>query len=220
MTYCWSNHEQWNSKQIYLFIYDRESTKSLITSWIVHFSKNMNEKHRSKWLSTKNRILFTSFNMKQKHTFWIKLFRKKKKWKSKHTFIEKIMNNYHFIVLNFVVLITYMQTKTQKMCECQNTNFNKNALVFFSSNYINWILIATFAKHICENCISTFFYNNRLCFLFCILTNSVWFEIFVQTFSTMRVLKFFQRINFFNDITFSAMRCLKFSNKFTQRDMT
>ena len=33
--------------------------------------------------------------------------------------------------------------KTQKVCECQDTNFNKNALVLFSSNYINWILTAT-----------------------------------------------------------------------------
>ena len=29
-----------------------------------------------------------------------------------------------------------MQIKTQKMCECQNINFNKNALIFLSSNYI------------------------------------------------------------------------------------
>ena len=47
--------------------------------------------------------------------------------------------------------------KTQKIYECQNINFNKNVLIFFSSNYINWILIAIFAQYICENCISTFF---------------------------------------------------------------
>ena len=117
-------------------------------------------------------------------------------------FIEKIMNDYYFIVLNLVIFCNIHEMKTQKMCECQNTNFNKNALIFFSSNYINWILIATFAKHICENCISTFFYNNRLCFLFCILTNLIWFKIFVQTFSTMRVLKFFQRRDFFSDALF------------------
>ena len=87
------------------------------------------------------------------------------------------------------------------MCECQNISFNKNALVLFSSNYINWILIATFAQHICENCISTFFYNNRLCLLLCILTSSI------RNF----------RANFFNDVIFSTMRVLKSSCKFSQR---
>ena len=53
-----------------------------------------------------------------------------------YTFIEKIMNDYHFIVLNFVFCNIYTD-KTQKMCECQNINFNKNALILFSSNYIN-----------------------------------------------------------------------------------
>ena len=57
--------------------------------------------------------------------------------------IERIMNDYHSIALNLVVLVNYMQMRTQKVCECQNTSLNKNALVLLSSNYINWILIAT-----------------------------------------------------------------------------
>ena len=84
--------------------------------------------------------------------------------------IEKIMNNYHFIVLNFVILLHTCKMKTQKMCECQNVNFNKNVLVFFSSNYINWILIATFAKHICENCILTHIMKSCKMFLSLIKT--------------------------------------------------
>ena len=47
------------------------------------------------------------------------------------------MNDYHSIALNFVVFVNYMQMKAQKVCECQDTSFNKNALVLFSSNYIN-----------------------------------------------------------------------------------
>ena len=38
--------------------------------------------------------------------------------------IEKIMNDYHFIALNLVVEIKYMQMKTQKMCECQDVKFH------------------------------------------------------------------------------------------------
>ena len=114
-------------------------------------------------------------------------------------FIKKIMNDYHFIVLNFVVLISYMQIKTQKMCECQNINFNKNALVFFSSNYINWIWL----QHICENCIFNIF--SQQSFVFSVL----YFNEFNLKFSC----KFFQRCNFFNDVIFSAMRILEFSQR-------
>ena len=101
--------------------------------------------------------------------------------------------------------------KTQKVCECQNTNFNKNALILFSSNYINWILIATFAQHICENCISTFFHSNRLCHLFCILTSSIWN--FRANFFNDEFWNFF-RANSFSDVALSAMYCLKLSSKF------
>ena len=97
---------------------------------------------------------------------------KNHEWLSFYCFESRYFSNIH-------------EVKAQKVCECQNTNFNKNALIFFSSNYINWILIATFAQHICENCISTFFHSNRLCHLLCILTNSIWFEVFVQILSTM-----------------------------------
>ena len=66
------------------------------------------------------------------------------------------MSDYHSIALNFVILVSYMQMKAQKMCECQDISFNKDALIFFSSSYINWILIAIFAQHICENLHNTF----------------------------------------------------------------
>ena len=58
---------------------------------------------------------------------------------------------------------------------------------------------------------STFFHNNRLCFLFCILTNSIW---------NFRANFFDDKFwNFLNDAhfrTFSTICCLKFSNKFFQ----
>ena len=113
------------------------------------------------------------------------------------------MNDYHSIALNFVISCNIHAVKTQKVCECQDTNFNKNALIFFSSNYINWILIATFAQHICENCISTFFHNNRLCHLLCILTSSIWN--FRANFLNDEFWNFL-KINFFNDAIFSTMR--------------
>ena len=53
------------------------------------------------------------------------------------------MNDYHFIALNLVVLITYMQMRAQEMCKCQNVNLDW-------SIYINefWLqhLSNTFAK--------------------------------------------------------------------------
>ena len=110
------------------------------------------------------------------------------------------MSDYHSIALNLVILVNYMQMKAQKVCEYQDTNFNKNALVFFSSDYINWILIATSAQHICENCISTFFHSNRLCHLLCILTSSIWNfranSFSDVTSSTMWLLELFQRCRF------------------------
>ena len=144
-------------------------------------------------------IIYFEFSMTQFFFYfllWFVFFVANISFKSNVQSIEKIINDYHFIALNFVILISYMQMKTQKMCEYQNINFNKNALVFLSSNYINWILIATFAQHICENCILTFFHNNRLCYLFCILS------------SLKFSCKFFQRDefwNFLNEIIFSAM---------------
>ena len=96
------------------------------------------------------------------------------------------MSDYHFIALNLVILINYMQMKAQEVCECQSTNFNKNALIFLSSNYINWILIATFAQHICENCISTqidvlFRFLRWFQYFHCFLISifSIFFEIWI-----------------------------------------
>ena len=63
--------------------------------------------------------------------------------------IERIMDDYHSIALNLVVLVTYMQMGAQEVCECQGTSLNKDALVFFSSGYINW----TWLQHICGGCI-------------------------------------------------------------------
>ena len=47
------------------------------------------------------------------------------------------MGDYHSIALNLVILVSYMQMGAQKVCECQNTSPNKNALVLLSSDYIN-----------------------------------------------------------------------------------
>ena len=102
------------------------------------------------------------------------------------------MSDYHSIALNLVVSCNIHEVKAQKVCECQDTNSNKNALVFLSSNYINWTLTAALAEHICENCISTLFHSNRLCLLFCILTSSVW--------------NF--RASFFNDVDFDIWNSL------------
>ena len=41
-----------------------------------------------------------------------------------------------------------MQVKAQEVCECQDINLNKNALVFLSSDYINWILTATYLRRL------------------------------------------------------------------------
>ena len=126
------NNEYWN-----------KTSKSLLRIQIDFWNN-----YKSINFSTKIHVLLTNI------VSWTKYSR------SNFEHIEKIMNDYHFIVLNLVILISYMQIRTQEMCECQDTNFNKNALILFSSNYINWILIATFAQHICENCISTKHWNN------------------------------------------------------------
>ena len=100
----------------------------------------------------------------------------------------------------------------------QNIEFNKNALVFFSLNYINWFL----RIYHCENCIFQHFFTTFVC-VFCLYflfkTNIMMFEIFVQIFSTMQILMFrifFKTMNF---ETFSTMRVLKFQNKFFQFDI-
>ena len=108
---------------------------------------------------------------------------------------------------------------------CQDISFNKNALVFLSSNYINWIL----AHSLCENCTSQHFLTAFVC-AFCLEQTlwSVWnfranflrttsFEIF----STMRVLKLscklFRRrvLKLFRSCAF---QCLELSSKLFQRD--
>ena len=108
------------------------------------------------------------------------------------------MNDYHSIVLNFVIFCNIHEVKTQKVCECQDVNFNKNALVFLSSNYINWlfdyfsakiVFFNTFSQH---SSVSSAQYSNELNLKFS--------------------CKLFQRDefwNFFNDVTFSAMRILE-----------
>ena len=139
----------------------------------------------------------------------------KKKTNSKKLkmFIEKIMNNYHFIVLNLVVFCNIHADETQKVCECQNVNFNWS---IYTNEFWLQHLSSTFAKIV----FSTFFHNNRLCFLFCILTSSVWnfransFNDVNFVLSTMRILKFSQRCivwkfrtNFFNAM--NSMRKLQ-----------
>ena len=122
------------------------------------------------------------------------------------------MNNYHFIVLNFVILVNYMQMKTQKMCECQNVKFHW-------SIYINefWL---QHLSNICENCNFNIFSQQSF----------VSFALYFNEFNLKLSCKFSQQCkfwyqklfqndefwNFFSDVTFSSMYCLKLSNKFSQ----
>ena len=94
----------------------------------------------------------------------------KKKSSIKFSFWKLLKKSWMIIILLLWISLfcNIHEMKTQKVCKCQNINFNKNALIFFSSNYINWILIATFAKHNYENCILTktmiafyFYYTHR-----------------------------------------------------------
>ena len=125
-------------------------------------------------------------------------------------FIEKIMNDYHSIALNLVVFCNIHEVKTQKVCECQDANFNKNALVFLSSNYINWFFDYLFAKIVFFNIflqhslVSSAQYSNEFNLKFSCKLFQRW------------ILKLFQRCDFFNDATFSTMRCLKLSNKLSR----
>ena len=140
--------------------------------------------------------------------------------------IERFMNDYHSLLWNLVFFVRYMQMKAQTVCECQNVNFNWSihTIEFWLQHLSN-----TFAKIV----FSTFFHNNRLCFLLNILSNSIWnfranflndvyFETFVQILSKRRVFELFQSdefSNFFNDAyfrVFSTMYCLKLSNKLFQ----
>ena len=66
------------------------------------------------------------------------IYWKNHEWLSFYCFESRCSSNIH-------------EMKTQKMCECQNANFNKNALVFFSSNYINWLFDYLFAKIVLLN---------------------------------------------------------------------
>ena len=72
------------------------------------------------------------------------------------------MSDYHSIALNFVILINYMQVKAQEVCECQDISFNKNALILFSSDYINWILTATHLRKLYFQQISIYKFCVRL----------------------------------------------------------
>ena len=67
------------------------------------------------------------------------------------------MDDYHSIALNLVFLVNYMQVRAQKVCGCQGTSSNKDALVLLSSGYTNWILTAASAQHTCGGCISNNF---------------------------------------------------------------
>ena len=106
------------------------------------------------------------------------------------------------------------EVKAQKVCECQDVNLNKNALVLLSSNYINWSFDYLFAKIVLFNIlsqhssVSSAQYFNELSLKFSCKLFQRW------------VLKLSQRCNFFNDATSSAMRCLKLSSKLSRRDMT
>ena len=103
------------------------------------------------------------------------------------------------------------EVKTQKVCECQDANFNKNALILLSSNYINWffdyfsakiVLFNIFSQH--SSVSSAQYFNESIwnfrassfsdaclevssttwLFRRCDFFNDALFETFEQTFST------------------------------------
>ena len=90
---------------------------------------------------------------------------------------------------------------------CQDTRFNKNALVFLSSNYINWLL----RIYHCENC--TFQQNFKIfifktCFFFTIwLIHILIYRIFEFLSNTLRSRRKFVQI--FCLKTISNIRKLK-----------
>ena len=109
--------------------------------------------------------------------------------------------------------------KTQKVCECQDVSFNKDALILLSSDYINWFLDYLSAKTVFFNTFSQH--------------SSVSSAQYSNEFSLKLPCKLFQRCRFwylelfqndefwnsFSDVTSSAIRCLKFSSKLSQRDI-
>ena len=89
----------------------------------------MNEKYRLKKLSTKNRISFTSFNMKQKHIFWTKIFWKKKMKVKTHI---DFLVNYDSINI-FLIWIS----NQRKIIRTRDITFDENSRYRF--NKINLI---------------------------------------------------------------------------------
>ena len=106
-----------------------------VFDWLYHVKKNenfvnLNIVYTKKWKYSKIQIVI--FDL---------LYWKNHEWLSFYCFEFRFSNNIH-------------EVKTQKMCECQSANFNKNALILFSSSYINWFLDYFFAKIVFFNIFS------------------------------------------------------------------
>ena len=92
--------------------------------------------------NTKNDLYKNSFkNLFKSNKIYLSSYWKNHEWLSFYCFESRCFSNIH-------------EVKTQKVCECQNVSLNENALVLFSSNYINWLFDYLSAKIVLFNIFS------------------------------------------------------------------
>ena len=76
-------------------------------------------------------------------------------------FIEKIMNDYHFIVLNFVISVTYMQMKHKKYANVKTLiSINRFIQINFDCNICRTHLRKLYFQHFFTTIVCVF------CFVF------------------------------------------------------
>ena len=170
------------SKKIQFEFNKKHWTRKMTLSRTSRIMKRKKRKKLSIW-TRKMKKKTKKKNKKKKRNYW-----KNHKWLSFYCSESRCSNNIH-------------EMKTQKVCECQSANLNKNALVFLSSNYINWFFDYLFAKIVFLNTFSqhssVFFaqYSNELSLKLSCKLSQRWVLKFSQ-----RCIVWSFRANFLDDV--------------------